>query len=298
MADPDTEEGKEARKGKGASKKKLPDPGKTTNGDNAGVTPAVPGKRTNTDDIDTNSVVAANGQGTPGKTTQVDAKEGKNDGGGGGGGGGLTGKNANHADPNAKDGKLVGDKDKATGKKDAKKADVAGGDKAKAHGPGGDQAIVDGKAAKNTNGLYTATSVMPADRVDISPMPVVPKLVLDAPRSNKNLDDKWREETGRTPAEHHQAIVNELGKFDAEVQRATGELQSAVDHHVTKITGDIATQVEGFKSSLVGPGRQRIEAAYGGMHKAFDDGEKHALEQIKKSKAAGAAQIATAHKTN
>src|SRR5262245_61660576 len=57
----------------GPVKKKAPDPGKTTNVDPAGVSPAIPGKRTNTDGMDADG----GQQGTPGKSTQVDAKEGK-----------------------------------------------------------------------------------------------------------------------------------------------------------------------------------------------------------------------------
>ncbi len=283
----------------GTKKKPVPDPGKTTNTDGIGVQPGVPGKRTNTDGM------VADGAPGVGKQTQVDANDGKDkDGlgakdakGGGGGGGGGGGKQTDH--PGAVDEKQAKDK-KGAGGGDKKNVPPGGGKDGttgKKDGKQGDAlAVKGGKDEKSA--FYVAKPVIPADRVDVSPMPTIGSLRVDAPKTNKNLDDKWRKETGRTPTEHHTQIQAELQKLDADVQRMTTELQSTVDRHVTKVTSEITKQVEGFKSTLIAPGRARVEAAYAGLGKGFEDAEKTALEQIKKHKATGLAQIREAKARN
>jgi hypothetical protein len=297
MGAPDTQkDDPRTHNGKAAPKKPdAPDPGKTTSTEPAGVTPAVPGKRTNTDDLD---------GGTPqsvGKSTQVDqgidAKPDAKSGGGGGAPKADANHNAAAADdtkqgPGGKKGdakaagkdKGKGDKDAGTGKPTAGGKDDNGGAAAK-----GDHA---------KGGLYEPKPAQPAQRVDAAPPAAVPHITLDVPRPNKNLSDKWQLETGRTVEQHHEQIVGALAELQAEVSAKQTELMTLVDNQVTKITGEITAQVESFKSTLVAPGKARVEAAYGGLTKSFEVAEQKAIVDIAKHKTAGKSAIDTAKKSS
>ncbi|MBA2541754.1 MAG: DUF4157 domain-containing protein, partial [Deltaproteobacteria bacterium] len=191
--------------------------------------------------------------------------------------------------------KPVADKGKDK-KPDAAPDAAAGKDKGKAavdpkaaaaKKDGGDQA----PAPKQKAPADAVKPVLPPDLVQPGGVAPVAPIQLVAPTSNKQLDDKWIKDTGRAPAAHHAQITADLDGLTAAIQASHTELMTLADTEATRITQDIQGKVTNFTSSIVVPGRARVEAAFGGMTKTIDQAEAKAKADIVAAKTQGATQI-------
>ncbi|HEU0036408.1 MAG TPA: DUF4157 domain-containing protein [Kofleriaceae bacterium] len=203
----------------------------------------------------------------------------------------AKGKDGKDGKDQPKDAQPKGGKAPTPGAKpDPKAVPPAGGGARKPAEPTGD--AIAAKPVKQAAPVG-AKPVAPADAVAVPQMAAVQPLHLDAPKPSKKLDDKWIKETGRTPAQHHEQINTALAELTTDVQTKQTELATLADQHATKVTQELAAKLEGFKGSIVTPGRARVVTAFGGMTKSLDDAEKKALADIATSKKTGEAQIKT-----
>lgn len=291
MGDFDQLDQKDPKSGKKKDKGSSLPPGKVAGTDNYGqggngATPPVPGKQSAAQNLP----AGTNGQTEDGKDKGV-AKAASQ------GSGQDKGVDTNHNADGGLNAKGPGKGDGKAGpgtKKDSK--DAQG--KAKAPGAKDDKGV-DAKAkGKETGALHDSKPAQGPQRVDSTPPSAIPQFTLDTPRVNKNLNDQWIRDTGRSVEQHHSQIVQSLGELQNEVQAKQTELMSLVDTEINKVTADITAKVDTFKSTLIGPGKVRVDKAYSGLTKSFDTAEQKANADITKHKTAGKTAIDTAKKTS
>lgn len=314
--DLDTPQGTQKPKGKKPSKSGL-EPGKVAGTNNygeggPGVAPPVPGKRSSTDQLPADGDPQAL---EPGKQSGVDAKDGDasdakqttdarstKD-----GGETKDGKEAKDKDGGADGGKGAAKQDEAKGdKKDAKKdGGGEGKDGAKKDGKQADEAAVaakqggkdgktdavDGEGGKAAASAPATKPAPPPVGVSVPSVSAIPAIQLDAPKVNKATSDRWLKETGQTPEAHHAQIQGALTQLTSEVTAAQNELMSHSTGLHSKLQADIDTRIATFASTVIAPGRARVNAAYDGIGKTVESSAQAAVRAVGTHKQTGAKSI-------